>query len=173
MLPAQLHANLFVEGANADVERIWRALWFLLGSGTVCKVAVVGDGSRNYPLWVFNPTYRGSLAVRHGLRADLAKQMHSLAGDIGADPDNALTIAATDPNRETEGTGIYYCAAKSQPVVRTLLVPRLHAPTPNNMDGIQEMARITSLWTATISKLRTKNPHARVTKIPPITAKTH
>src|SRR5450755_1827462 len=57
MLPAQLHANLFVEGANADVERIWRALWFLLGSGTVCKVAVVGDGSRNYPLWVFNPTY--------------------------------------------------------------------------------------------------------------------
>jgi hypothetical protein len=106
-------------------ERARRGLRFLLEYGLACKAAVVIDGSESYPLWLFNPAYRESLRAEFGINAGLAHDFYSLVGDSHKRP----ISRALNQNRRHECTGVYFCVARSTPAVRTVLVPRLHAPT--------------------------------------------
>lgn len=152
--PLRQQSDLFDSVSDPNHARVANALWCLLATSTVCKVAVVSHSGGNYPLWVFSPGYRETLAEL-GLAPDLAKQFHALALATDADADGMLIIEATREDRESYGTGVFYCATKTgMPVVRTVLVPRVHAPTPNNLDGLMEMAVITKRWAAVIRKER-------------------
>lgn len=141
-MPYRLVENLFGSATDENKERFWPALWLLLNSGLVCKVAVVANGRETYPLWAFGPSFRDALAER-GIHGDLAAQIQLLACQVGFDPDNYLIREATGEDRGSGGTGLFFCIGNN-PVVRTLLVPRLHAPTAVNNDGLDEVAKITA-----------------------------
>jgi hypothetical protein len=152
--PQRQQMDVFDSISGPNHGRIAKALWCLLATSTVCKVAVVSHSGGNYPLWVFSPGYRETL-TEIGLAPDLAKQFHALALATGADADAMLIIEATREDRESCGTGVFYCATRDGiPTVRTVLVPRVHAPTPNNLDGLREMAVITNRWAAVIRRER-------------------
>jgi hypothetical protein len=136
-----------------DKARAWSALWLLLEHGFACKVAIVSVGRENYPMWVFNAAYRESLR-KLGIVPDLADEMHRLACDAGADPDNWLIRQTTSDDLGPEGTGVFFCASSGEPTVRTILVPRIHAPTPLNMDGLANMAAVTKNWSSRVRQLR-------------------
>lgn len=153
-MPHRLCEALFGDATELTRERFWRALWCLLGCGAVCKVAVVSNGRDNYPLWVFSPAYRKSLEEL-GIKPDLADSIYRLASDAGYDADNYLIIDATSEDREPEGTGLFFCVGKD-PKVRTLLIPRLHAPTPVNLDGLREIAAITGALALKVANQRKK-----------------
>lgn len=158
--PQRQQTELFDAVSDPNHARVAKALWCLLATSTVCKVAVVSHSGGNYPLWVFSPGYRETL-TELGLAPDLAKQFHALALATEADADGMLIIEATRGDRESYGTGVFYCATKSgQPTVRTVLVPRVHAPIPNNLDGLTEMAVITNRWAAVVRKERHLSKHA-------------
>lgn len=141
-MPSNFTSRLFGADTAENAERVGAGLRCLRRCGAVCKVAVVTDGNSFYPLWVFSPGYRESLAEL-GVRADLADAIHRFAGDAGFDADNRLFIEATSSDMDEHGTGFFFCVGRD-PVVHTLLVPRLHAPTPQNLDALNEVARITS-----------------------------
>jgi hypothetical protein len=141
-MPHGLTAALFGVDTPANDQRVWRALWCLLRCGAACKVAVVSNERDSYPLWVFSAGYRESLAEL-GIHGDLADAIHRLAGDAGFDADNRLFIEATSSEMDEQGTGLFFCVGRD-PVVHTLIVPRLHAPTPQNLDALTEVARVTS-----------------------------
>lgn len=149
-----LQTAFFGDDGEHDIDRVWRALWLLLNDGLVCKVAIVAHQGSSYPLWVFNPAYRSSLAEQFGIHTGLADDMYRLAADADADPDNGLIIAATEEGRSEHGTGVYFCIAGSRPSVFTVLCPRIHAPTPVNMDQLAEVALITRDWARRIRRLR-------------------
>lgn len=140
-VPANVITGLFGEGGR---ERFWAALWALVDSYTVIRVVSVQTGGRAYPLWVYSRGYRESLRELDVV-PDLGAQAQLAACDSGLDPDNYVIRYAIDEMKR-EGTGMFYCVG-SNPTVRTVLVPRLHAPTPMNMDGLREAAIITrGLW---------------------------
>lgn len=141
-VPQRLFQSLFGVTDDLTKARFWPALWLLINSGLVCKVAVVANGRETYPLWAFGKSFREALAER-GIHGDLAAHVQSLANQVGFDADNYLIREATIEDREAEGTGLFFCIGKD-PVVRTLLVPRLHAPTAVNNDGLDEVAKITT-----------------------------
>lgn len=156
LMPHRLCRDIFGTDAEAVTEQFWCALWFLLDSGTVCKVGVVTTGNEQYPLWVFNRTLRESLNEHHGIHADLATHVHRLALSADFDPDNLLMRAAVGDDRESSGTGLFFCVGPQVCGVHTLLIPMFHAPTPINLDGLKEVAVTTQGIAATIGRLRKK-----------------
>lgn len=119
--------------------RFLAALDLLLSEGLVCKVAIVVDGRTCYPLWVSNPTYSGWLE-KFGIEAQLARRFQAWAHSIGFDT-GALYRA--NYGRDLQGgIGVYFCLGHT-PVVRTVLAPCLVAPTPANLDGLNEVAQAT------------------------------
>jgi hypothetical protein len=117
---------------------------------------VVTTGNEQYPLWVFNRTLRDSLSEHHGIHADIAVQVHRLALSAGFDPDNLLVRAAVGDDRESLGTGLFFCVGQEVSGVHTLLIPMFHAPTPINMDGLKEVAVTTQGIAAMIGRMRKK-----------------
>ena len=141
-----------ITGGHSDAHkaRFWRSIHLLNDGGLVCPVAVVfssdpatGPARMLYPLWVFRPEYRKAL-LKDGLDGELAKLIHRAVDNAGL-CDEYLMRDVTAEDRATEGTGIYYCAVKGDkpPTVLTLYAPRLHAPTPENLGGLNEVARLT------------------------------
>jgi hypothetical protein len=152
-MPVRLTREIFNSDDEDCTERFWRALWFLLESGTVCKVAVVSTGIERYPLWVFNSTMREMLYERNGIHADLAAQIQRLATNADADPDNLLIREAVGENRDRQGTGMFYCLGDRNTRANTLLIPMFHAPTVINLDGLAEVLNITQGLSAKIKRL--------------------
>lgn len=142
--PKAAMALLFGDDEQSASNRFWAALWCLKRLSLVIPVVSVQTGGRAYPLWVYNVAYRDSLREL-GVVPDLGTETQRAANDSGLDPDNYLIRYAID-EMDRSGTGLFYCVG-SNPVVRTVVLPRLHAPTPVNLDGIEEAAVVTrNLW---------------------------
>lgn len=142
--PLTVMTSLF--GADEEVAkaRFWPAWWCLRKSGLTVPVIAVHAGGRAYPLWVYSAAYRESLR-EHGIVPDLAKEAQLAACDSGLDPDNLVIRYAVD-ELERAGSGLFYCFGV-KPTVRTVIAPRLHAPTPVNLDGLTEAATVTKdIW---------------------------
>jgi hypothetical protein len=92
-------------------------------------------------LWVFNPAYRRSLDEL-GINASLARAFQEISWRAGDDEAAQLYVASNSDDCGRDGTGVFYCVGRN-PEVFTLLTPRVHAPTPQNLDGLVEAARIT------------------------------
>lgn len=145
--------SLFGEDEDRAKERFWPALWCLIDLGLLVTVISVqlNDG-RAYPLWVGSPGYRKSLDF-HGVVPDLAIHIHNAACATGYDPDNHVMRFAVE-DMERQGSGLFFCVAKKKPVVRGVLMPRLHAPTPINQEGLQEAATDTLHIKRAVQKAR-------------------
>jgi len=142
--PLAVMTSLF--GADEEIakSRFWPAWWCLRKSGLTVPVISVHAGGRAYPLWVYSAAYRESLKDL-GIVPDLAKEAQLAACDSGLDPDNLVIRYAVD-ELERAGSGLFYCFGV-KPTVRTVIAPRLHAPTPINLDGLKEAAAVTrDIW---------------------------
>lgn len=155
-LPRALASGFDSSNSNDVSERIWATFFLLQREGLVGKVAVVSGGRTAYPLWVYGPAFRESLAEQFGISPDLASDIYRLAGQCDGDPDNMLIRSATSGDMTEFGTGVYFCLGRAQPTVRTLVVPRLTAPTPQNLDELHEVARVTKEWRMIVAGLRRK-----------------
>ncbi len=143
-MPAGLAASLYSGCEGAATARLWQAVDCLKKTGLIVAVASVQTSGRAYPLWVYNASYRDSLR-RFGIVPDLAKEMHRAAGDSGVDDCNMVMRYAVN-EMEGAGSGLFYCAG-NHPTVRTVIAPRLHAPTPINLDDLRDAAETTTqLW---------------------------
>jgi hypothetical protein len=131
--------ELYGDG-EAGKARFWLALWGLVDLHVVVPVVSVQSRGRAYPLWIYNVAYRDSLRA-HGIVPDLGREMQLAACASGLDPDNYVIRYAID-ELDRKGSGLFFCAGDA-PKVRTVLAPRLHAPTPINLDGMEEAARTT------------------------------
>ncbi len=132
--------SLYGEEANLAEARFWSAWRCLRDSGLVLEVVSVQTGGRAYPLWVYSSAYRESLK-EHGIISDLGRETQLAACATGLDPDNLVIRYAVD-ECDRQGTGMFYCVG-AKPIVRTVIAPRLHAPTPLNLDGLKEAANVT------------------------------
>lgn len=134
-------------------ERFWPALWCLRDLGLlVTVVSVQVHDGRAYPLWVGNPGYREALGG-NGVVANLAMLIHNAAAATGYDPDSRVMRYAIE-DLDRQGSDLYFCVSKKKPIVRGVLVPRFHAPTPVNLDGLKEAAITTSEIKRAITKAR-------------------
>lgn len=138
--PQSVMAELYGSDRKAAEERFWNALWCLKNSSLIVEVVSVQTGGRAYPLWVYSSRYRDSLKD-HGIVPDLGRETQLAACATGLDPDNRVIQYAVD-DCDRQGTGIFF-AAGAKPVVRTVVAPRLHAPTILNLDGLKEAADLT------------------------------
>lgn len=155
--PPSVMRSLYGEDADQAMARFWAAWWCLKDSGLVLEVVSVQTRGRAYPLWVFSPPYRESLKA-HGITADLGREAQLAACATGLDPDNLVIRYAVDEcNRQ--GTGLFYCVG-AKPIVRTVVVPRLHAPTPMNLDGLKEAAAVTKEISRKIQTARRREQSA-------------
>lgn len=155
-IPTRTVMEVFGDAGEETRARLLSALMCLIGTESVCKVTVVSSEEGNYPLWVASPGYRETLA-RNDVHGDLAAHFHNLAMATGDDADNWLMIECVRAKDDIgpEGTGIYFCGSRGGDVaVRTLLLPRFHAPTPINLDGLREMSVITNKWVHLIDRER-------------------
>jgi hypothetical protein len=141
--------------ALIGAERAAPALDLLIDVGFVCQVAIVADGRKCYPLWLFNPGYRNSLAEL-GVITNLAAGIHKLALDLGVEAARDIVVEAVNLEAGSFGTGLFYCVSKRTPTVRSLLAPRLHAPTAQNLDGLQEMRVVTQTMQNEINRWRSR-----------------
>lgn len=125
-----------------DASRVVGAVEALLSKTALVRVAYC-HGQPSYPLWVFSPGYRDSLAEL-GINAELAKLAQRSANRNYIDADNRL-ISEASGLAGTSGTGLFYSVSKAGKgaQVYTLVTPRLHAPTPRNMDELEEARRVT------------------------------
>lgn len=143
-VPKTVIAALFGQADDAATARFWAALWCLRDLRQVVDVVSVQTGGRAYPLWVYSVAYRDSLRLM-GITPDIGKEAQLAACDSGLDPDNNVIRYAID-ELDRDGSGLFYCVG-ANPTVRTVIVPRLHAPTPVNMDGLTEAGTVTKqIW---------------------------
>lgn len=140
-VPRQVVASLLGSDSEENIVRFWRAWDCLIQAGSLVTVVSVQSGGRAYPLWVYSRGYRQSLVEHHGIVADLGREAQLAACASGLDPDNLVIRYALD-DLGGSGSGLFYCFGKS-PKVRTIVAPRLHAPTPLNLDGLKEAAAVT------------------------------
>lgn len=126
-------------GYEAPSPLLLAAFGLLLNLGLICRVMVVDTKEFRYPLYVHYRAAAASLNER-GILTDLTRRFLRAAvrdGDITAREVNAA--AGKKP-----GTGLYHCLSQSTPTVYVLLAPCLHAPTPMNLSGMEEVAERTS-----------------------------
>ncbi|WP_198526488.1 hypothetical protein [Xanthomonas sp. SHU 166] len=140
-VPIRVVAGLFGNDSEASIGRFWKAWECLIQAGCLVTVLSVQSGDRAYPLWVYSKAYRESLAESHGIVSDLGREAQLAACASGLDPDNLVIRYAVDEMGGV-GSGLFYCFGKS-PKVRTIVAPRLHAPTPINLDGLREASAVT------------------------------
>lgn len=149
--PTKVMRFLYGDDESRASERFWNAWGCLNASGLALTIVSVQTGDRAYPLWVYSKAYRESLK-EHGIIPDLGREAQLAACATGLDPDNMVIRYAVD-ECDRRGTGLFYCVG-TKPTVRTLVVPRLHAPTPNNLDGLKEAAIVTNEVFKKIRKAR-------------------
>jgi len=155
MCPSSVTKQMFGAGGPENTARMWNALWFLLNTGLVCKVAIVEHDYGRYPLWYFNRRLRESLSEQFDISTDLARHFQNLASRHQLDADNLVVRDAIDTGGG-DGSGLFFCVRAGQKVpfrVYTVLAPMWHAPTPRNQDGLEEVARVTQALLGDISRL--------------------
>ena len=153
--PSSVTMQMFGAEGPEYTARMWSGLWFLLNTGLVCKVAIVEHDHGRYPLWYFNGRLRESLAQQFGISTDLARHFQNLASRGQLDADNQVVRDAVDTSGG-DGTGLFFCVRAGQKVpfrVYTVLAPMWHAPTPQNLDGLEEVARVTNAVLGDIHRL--------------------
>lgn len=128
-------------GPQAAAERLWQAWECLLQCGLLVRVVSVQVGRWTYPLWIASPELRERLNRDHDIVTDLGRRVHTAACRTGWDPD-AVTMNFAMSLSAPAGSGLFFCLGHD-PVVRSLVMPRLHAPTPVNLDGLKHLADIT------------------------------
>ena len=136
--PKRVMTALFGPDEQYAGERFWKALWCLMRAELMVKVLTIQTKSSNHPLWIFSPGYRDSLEKEFGPVGDLARYTQRCANRTDLDPDNYIIQEAVGAY-ESQGTGLFFCVGGS-PQPYLVLAPRLHAPTPINLDGITEVA---------------------------------
>jgi hypothetical protein len=145
--------SLFGKDEETAQGRFWPALWCLKDLGLLITVVSVQlPGGRAYPLWVANPGYREALGT-YGVVPNLAMLIHNAACATGHDPDNLVMRYAVE-DMERQGSDLYFCVAKKKPIVRGVLAPRLHAPTPINLEGLEEAGGATVEIKRAVAKAR-------------------
>lgn len=139
--------TMFLAAPDAG-QRLVDAVGILSMVGAIKKVAVAQFGDTPYPLWYFNEGVRDQLSRKFGIRTNLADDFQGMAGVSGADANNMLIREAVDLGADIgEGTGLFYCMTAPnapEPEVRTLVIPRLYAPTPRNCKGLEYTAETTT-----------------------------
>lgn len=141
--PSRVITKLYGSDLEAAKARFWAAMFCLRHLDLVVDVLAVKSKNWSYPLWIFSPAYRQALEAEFGHVGDLGDQIHRSAGNAGFDPDNYIIQAATSGDLDEAGTGIFFCVGASVSPM-TVLAPRLHAPTPTNLDGIRAAAEVTA-----------------------------
>lgn len=129
--------------AFRKIEHLWRSLEWLLERGYLVRLANVYRGrALAYPLFAFGERHREALRV-HGVVPDVARSMHRAAqADAAAwEQTLPLTLAAIDG----EETGQFVIRGDDEPTVRTLYCPRPIAPTPQNLEGLARMAKLSQM----------------------------
>lgn len=122
---------------DAHAERFWRVLRALCGEGFLYRAAIVSDGRGRlrYPLWIFGASHRERME-RIGIRGR-ASEWLKIAKRQCWDQAQCLSesLAGEDGDKEC---GLFVVASDSaaNPIVRTVYVPTLLAPTPDNMEGL-------------------------------------
>lgn len=139
--PKRVISSLF--GADEELANglFWKALFCLKDSNLLVEVLSIQSGKWKYPLWVFSPSYREHLSAQFGEVGDMARHCHRWASSAGLDPDNYVIIEAMEREGGRFGTGMYFCVG-ANPKPFLVLAPRLHAPTPVNLDGIRAAAEM-------------------------------
>jgi hypothetical protein len=89
----------------------------------------------------------------YGVVPNLAMLIHNAACATGHDPDNLVMRYAVE-DMERQGSDLYFCVAKKKPIVRGVLAPRLHAPTPINLEGLEEAGGATVEIKRAVAKAR-------------------
>ncbi|SEO74253.1 hypothetical protein SAMN02800692_1844 [Luteibacter sp. UNC138MFCol5.1] len=138
-------ASSMYPGSDDPMRKLSRALAFLVEIGAITRLAVASMGDTSYPLWYFNPNTRRLLDESFGINTRFARDLHALACQTGIDADNLLMRSAVEDDNP-RGTGLFYCLTESggHPSVRTLIIPRVYAPTPDNIEGLVYTAETTS-----------------------------
>lgn len=130
---------------DAHAERFWAGLSAVTRRGLLCRIAIVSDARRRllYPLWVYGESHRTRIE-QLGIAGDLARKFHRQATGAGFEPASDL---ASDAMMNGE-TGVFVCATPTAnaPIIRTVYVPTLVAPTPDNMAGMDAVADLTRKW---------------------------
>lgn len=139
--PRTVILSLFGPDLELARERFWIALRCLQESGLTVRVLTIQQKNLSYPLWIFSPEYRTHLSSHFGRIGDLAMDVHRVAGGTDVDYDNLIIRYATGETGDlgSYGTGVFFCLG-SDPRPYLVIAPRLHAPTPINLDGIRESA---------------------------------
>lgn len=122
-------------------ERFWRALRELCRQGLLYRIAIVSDARDRlrYPLWIFGDSHRGrmeSLGI-----VGLAPALHREATRAGCEEAEALAAMVV---MEGDDSGLFIAASDTAapPIIRTVYVPTLLAPTPDNVAGLDAVARL-------------------------------
>jgi len=124
-------------------RRYWLALETLLAQGHLFRVAIVSDARDrlHYPLHVFGEGHRSRLAEVGvmGVSRELAKRAQCAGIDMA------------EARFESDGSilpDVYTVATRSEspPVLRTVYVPTLTAPTPENLAGLERVATLCAAW---------------------------
>ena len=129
---------------DSHVQRFWAGLSAVTRRGLLCRIAIVSDarGRLLYPLWVYGDSHRTRLE-QLGIAGDLARKFHRVATRAGFEPASVLASEAMSGE-----TGVFVCATPtaSAPIIRTVYVPTLVAPTPDNMAGMADVAELARKW---------------------------
>jgi hypothetical protein len=143
-VPTRVIETLFGNSQEVAKGRFWAAFRCLRQLDLLVDVLAIQTTSWSYPLWIFSAAYRDAMRAEFGQLGDLGAEIHKYAGAAGLDPDNYIIQLATDYDAtDRQGTGIFFCVgAGVTPYL--VLAPRLHAPTPTNLDGIREVAALAS-----------------------------
>ena len=131
-----MHSLFGAEGVDGS-QRFWPAFFCLRNLGLLVQVLCIRTGNVGYPLWIFSESYREALEKAFGPVGNLGKALQRVAERCYLDPDNNIIREAIEA--DGDGTGIFFCYGAS-PRPYLVVAPRLHAPTPINLDGITEVA---------------------------------
>lgn len=81
-----------------------------------------------YPLWIHSPNLRQRLHDDHDIVTGLGRRLHLAACAAWMDSDNAVMRYGVEQSGP-RGSRLFYCLGNA-PVVCSLAMPRLYAPTP-------------------------------------------
>lgn len=127
---------------DAHAERFWRALQALCGGGLLYRAAIVSDGRGRlrYPLWIFGASHRErmeSMGIR-GRATEWLRQAKQQGWEM------AQCLAECLGAEDGGACGLFVVASDSaaKPIIRTVYVPTLLAPTPDNLEGLAAVQRL-------------------------------
>jgi hypothetical protein len=133
-------------GATDDhaKRRYWSALDALLSHGFLCRVAIVSDERDRllYPLHVFGESHQRRLEGL-GIVGSIAKATASRAEKSGLSLDEVRFLS---DGSKVDDLFIVATRTESPPKVRTVYLPTLIAPTPENLAGLREVAEACEAW---------------------------